>query len=112
MLNCRLLNFYFVNSAGLFRGGFFSANRQFIEPLPIRPIDFDDPKDAARHKKMVALVTQMLDLHKRLPQTANEHERTLLERRIQTTDNQIDALVYELYGLTEDEIAIVEEAAS
>jgi len=42
----------------------------------------------------------------------DEHERALLERRTQTTDNQIDSLVYELYGLTEDEIAIVEEAAS
>ena len=54
----------------------------------------------------------MLDLHKRLPQASNEHERTLLEPRIRTTDNQIDALVYELYGLTEDEIAIVEDVAS
>ena len=30
------------------------------------------------------------------------------ERRIATTDRRIDALAYELYGLTEDEIAIVE----
>lgn len=29
-------------------------------------------------------------------------------RQISATDTQIDALVYELYGLTDDEIAIVE----
>jgi hypothetical protein len=29
-------------------------------------------------------------------------------RQIGATDKQIDALVYELYGLTEDEIRIVE----
>ena len=33
----------------------------------------------------------------------------LRQREIETTDRMIDALVYELYGLTEEEIAIVEE---
>ncbi len=39
-----------------------------------------------------------------------KHERTMLQRQIEATDRQIDALVYELYGLTEEEIRIVEEA--
>jgi len=33
---------------------------------------------------------------------------TMLQRRIAATDRQIDCLVYELYGLTEEEIRIVE----
>jgi len=37
--------------------------------------------------------------------------KTLLERQIDATDTQIDRLVYDLYGLTEVEIKIVEEAA-
>ena len=32
------------------------------------------------------------------------------QRQIEGTDEEIDAVVYELYGLTEEEIAIVEEA--
>jgi len=35
-----------------------------------------------------------------------------LEREIRQTDAQIDRLVYELYGLTEKEISIVEEAGT
>ena len=35
-------------------------------------------------------------------------DKTAIERQIAATDKQIDALVYELYGLTEDEIRIVE----
>ena len=35
-------------------------------------------------------------------------ERTAIERQIQATDEQIDQLVYKLYGLTEEEIKIVE----
>jgi len=32
------------------------------------------------------------------------------KRQIETTDNQIDRLVYELYGLTDEEIEIVEQS--
>ena len=83
-----------------------------IEQLPIRTIDFDDPADAARHERMVALVQRMLDLHKRLPAASLPQDKDLLQRRIDATDRQIDALVYELYGLTADEIAIVEDSAA
>ena len=57
---------------------------------------------------MVKLVTQMLDLNKKVQDAKLEHEKTLLSRQIEATDAAIDALVYELYGLTEEEIAIVE----
>jgi len=36
------------------------------------------------------------------------HDKTILQRQIDATDQQIDVLVYELYGLTEEEIKIVE----
>jgi hypothetical protein len=55
---------------------------------------------------MVELVERMLDLHKQLPKTP--HEQESLKRTIAATDNQIDALVYQLYGLTEEEIQMVE----
>ena len=38
--------------------------------------------------------------------------KELLQRQIDATDGQIDRLVYELYGLTEEEIGIVEETTS
>ncbi len=38
-------------------------------------------------------------------------ERTMLSRQIEATDGTIDTLVYELYGLTGEEIAIVEGSA-
>jgi hypothetical protein len=59
---------------------------------------------------MVALVTQMLDLNKRLQDASLDHEKTLLQRQIEATDAAIDTLVYELYRLTEEEIKIVEGA--
>ena len=54
----------------------------------------------------------MLDLHKRLAAAQTPHEGAVLQRQIAGTDAEIDGLVYELYGLTEEEIAIVEGAGA
>jgi hypothetical protein len=111
LLNSRLWTFLFSKTSSEIRGGFFRWKHQYMAPLPIRTIDFSDPADVARHDRMVSLVEQMLSLHKQLPQAGTPHEKTALERRIEATDGQIDALVYELYGLTEEEIGIVEAAS-
>jgi hypothetical protein len=108
LLNSKLLNFYFLKNAAPFRGGFFSANRQYIEQLPIRAINFADAADKARHDNMVKLVERMLDLHKQLAKARTSGDQTSIQRQITATDRQIDRLVYELYDLSEAEIAIIE----
>ena len=108
LLNSRLLRWYFPFVSGTFRGGWLSANRQFLSQLPIRPIDFSDPTDAGRHAWMAALVERMLALHRKLAAARTPDEKLRLERQIAAADQEIDALVYELYGLTEEEIHIVE----
>jgi len=54
----------------------------------------------------------MLDLTARLAGATTGHDRDVLQRQIEATDKQIDQLVYELYGLTEEEINIVESASN
>ena len=76
------------------------------ETLPIFLSDVQ-----ARHDKMVELVTWMMELKKqqaRAPKRQSPSARQLLDQKLAITDQQIDALVYELYGLTEEEIRIVE----
>ena len=48
----------------------------------------------------------MLDLHKQVGLTVVQ--RGPVEAQIEATDREIDKLVYSLYDLTDDEIAIVE----
>ncbi len=69
-------------------------------------LNFSNPADKAQHNKLVSLVERMLELHKRSPRLPQEKES--LQREIESTDGRIDRLVYELYGLTEEEIRIVE----
>lgn len=54
------------------------------------------------------LVERMLSLHRQLAAAQTPAEKTVLQRQIEATDAQIDALVYALYGLSEAEIKIVE----
>jgi len=51
----------------------------------------------------------MLNLNKQLKETDLPQTKTIIQRQITATDQQIDKLVYELYGLTDEEVAIMEE---
>jgi hypothetical protein len=84
------------------QGGFYRLKIIYVEQLPICTINISDPADLARHDQMVSLVDQMLYLHKQLKEARTLHEQTGLQLQIEATDGQIDALVYELYGLTEE----------
>ena len=108
LLNSTLSTFYLKKISSTFRGGYIALNRQYIEQIPIRTINFSDPIDKARHDRMVALVTQMLDLNKKLQDATLDHEKSLLSRQVEAADGAIDKLVYALYGLTGEEIAIVD----
>ena len=48
-------------------------------------------------------------MHQYLPKTKTDQEMRLVQQEIDATDVRIDALVYELYGLTADEIGVIEE---
>jgi len=90
------------------QGGYYEYKPMYLSKLPIRVIDFSDAADKARHDRMVKLVEAMLALHKQLAGVKSESERGAVQRQIEATDAEIDRLVYALYGLTEEEIAIVE----
>jgi len=110
LLNSRLLNaFYHLITLELGRV-MAQTDIETVEKLPIRRINFADPADRQRHDAIVALVTEMLQLQKDYAQAEREKEdrRHVLKRRIAEVDAAIDRLVYELYGLTEEEIAVVE----
>jgi hypothetical protein len=104
VLASRLINFWCTNYLA------DDMNQSYLEKIPIPGIKSAVPTDKSLHDKMVSLVDQMLSLNKQLPAAKTDHEKTALQRQIDATDRKIDQLVYELYGLTEEEIKIVEDA--
>ncbi|PYJ64959.1 MAG: restriction endonuclease subunit M, partial [Verrucomicrobia bacterium] len=111
LLNSRLLSFRFATIGKLKSGGILEYFWNSVSKLPIRRINFANKPDKDRHDRMVSLVERMLALHKELAEAKTAHDKTNIQRQIDATDAQIDKLVYDLYGLTPDEIKIVEEAA-
>jgi hypothetical protein len=98
ILNSSCVNYFFRQK---FSGNNHIASNQLAQiPVPAT--------EKAQHDKMVSLVERMLALQKSLKSTVNPQEADRLMREVESTDRAIDALVYELYGLTEEEVRIVE----
>ncbi len=108
ILNSKLVTYYYQHLSSSYRGGYLRFIHQYLNQIPIYNANYDNPTDKARHDKMVALVERMLALHKQKADVKTDHDKNLVERQIEATDKQIDALVYDLYGLTSEEIQIVE----
>ncbi len=108
VINSSLVDFFWKIMFADFKTSFPQVTIASLAQIPIRTIDISDESDKSYQRRVVSLVDQMLDLQKRLPLAKTDHDKTLLERQIAATDKEIDALVYELYGLTEEEIRIVE----
>ncbi len=108
LLNSRLLTFRFRTIGKLKGGGIYEYFWNSVSKLPIRRIDLSKPADKTAHDRMVTLVDSMLGLHKQLAGAQSAAQKAILQRQIDSTDAKIDRLVYDLYGLTEEEIAIVE----
>lgn len=75
--------------------------------FPIHMIDFSNNEEKIIYDHMVSLVKQMTQLHKDIYTARIPQDKELIQRQIDATDKQIDNLVYELYGLTEEEIEII-----
>ena len=104
-LNSRLGWYWITRICPANRGGAYRLFNQYINRLPVKAGLQD-------HPELLVLGKDMLTLHERLIKSKTTHERTSLARQIEATDREIDQLVYELYGLTDEEIRIVEEATA
>ena len=97
------MSFWFEHKFGkLSRGIFpqFKINELASFPIP----DSTDEEQS----KLINLTDQMLETQSRLQQAISDEDKNLLEQRAAIIDKQIDKAVYKLYGLTEEEVKIVE----
>jgi len=110
IINSRLTDFFWRTMFADFKSSFPQVTIFSLAQLPIRVINFSGQSDKSLHDQLIKLVERMLDLHKELAAAKIPDDKTRIQRQIDATDKQIDKLVYELYGLTEEEIKIVEES--
>jgi type I restriction-modification system DNA methylase subunit len=112
LLNSSVMSWYAVNHSPVFQGAYFKFSAPYLKRLPVRTIDFSVQSDKAAHDRIVEHVESIVSLRRRLGAARAPHDRTAIRRQIDATDRQIDRLVYDLYGLTDEEIRIVEQATA
>jgi hypothetical protein len=108
ILNSKVTDLVMHSISSTKQGGFFEYKPMYLQQLPIRTINFNNPSEKALHDKLVSLVDLMLELHKKKNSLPPSAEREKIEREITITDEKIDEIVYGLYGVTEEERRIVE----
>jgi hypothetical protein len=110
VLNSKLVRAFWLDRFYDQRRTFPKIKGTYLKRLPVPAVH--SPGGMARHDLMVSLVKKIMALCELQATSKTSHDRAVLQRHIDTTDRQIDRLVYELYGLTEEEIRIVEGKTS
>ena len=82
-----------------------------MKSLPIYNLDNSDKKEVIQHNQIVSLVDQVTDLYHELNSKRTPYDKNRIKREIITNEINLNKIIYELYGLTEDfEIKLVEDA--
>jgi len=105
VLNSSLISYFLKSICAERQGGFIEQKPVYISQVPIKK------PTALQEEQITKYVDKMLSLNKRLNEIGDKKtsESAKLEEEIKNTDNEIDQIVYKLYGLNKKEIAIVEE---
>lgn len=113
LLNSRLPSYYFRNKfeEAHVRGGYLQFKKIYTSQIPIYKIDFSNRKEKQKYDELAKLADKMLELNKQLQIIPENSDKwNSVKSEIEKTGKEIDQKVYELYGLTEDEIKIVENS--
>lgn len=109
LFNSKLLNFYYVNVLKSSKTVFSEIQARQVEQLPFPPLNLSSHPDKVRHDQVVQKVSAMLEAKKQLTRAKMDKDNTYYENKCISLDRQIDRLVYDLYGLAEKEIQVVEQ---
>jgi len=109
VLNSRLIWKWFEHHAKR-RGVGLEIDGRVLARTPIRRIDFSRPDQRARHDEIAQLAHTMLDLTRRRQGARTPSQQAALTGQLDAADRRIDLLVYHVYGLTDEDIAQVEES--
>jgi hypothetical protein len=109
LLNSSLIQKVFEYQNPQMIGKIFSEIKViYVERLPIKSVDFKNSEESNRHDKIVNYVDQLIKLKEELESAILPDKIEQINTRIEYTKKMINKLVFEVYGLTDEEKFIVE----
>jgi hypothetical protein len=109
LLNSRLLSFYITHHSPVFAGGYHKFSAPYLRTVPIRRIVWSNAAETTAHDRVVSLVRGIVRAKDQTADVRSPQERDGLLRQVQVLSNQLDEIVYQLYGVADNEVAFVEE---
>jgi hypothetical protein len=109
LLNSTLLSFYITHHSPVFAGGYHKFSAPYLRTVPIRRIVWSDAAETTAHDRVVSLVRGIMRAKDQKADVRSPQERDGLLRQVQILSNQLDEIVYHLYGVTDDEVAFIEK---
>lgn len=105
ILNSRLMRYaYSVLVKESTQKAFPQVKVGSLRALPIRAVDLNSEWDKEVHDLLVTRVDRLIELHACVETVETDHDRKVLNRRIQSIDREVDQLVEQMYGLSETEV--------
>lgn len=101
LLNSRLLSWVLRRYSRAFRGGWFAARKGNLVKLPIAPAD------VANRRDIVALYDRCTEANDALRTARTDRAVDLAERALAEAATRFDRAVEALYGLSEEEVALL-----
>jgi hypothetical protein len=108
LINSKLLNFIYEVMNPEKGEALAQVKKSHVEQLPIPMLDLSKKADKVKHNKLASLVDKMLELKKQEAAENNQDKKFWIAKQISGIDGAIDSAVYELYGLSEGEVRVVE----
>jgi uncharacterized protein YlxW (UPF0749 family) len=81
------------------------------EKIPFPSLNLENKTEKAKHDEIVKLVDLLLNLNEETRETKLQTTINQLKSKVDYCESRINEIVYQLYGLTEEEIKIVEKSA-
>ncbi len=106
LINSKLLFWFLKSISNEFRSGWITCTKQYMSKLPIKLCNTQ--QDIEIKEKLEKNVAELINLYKEYTKSITHNDKKKYQQKIELIDNQIDQMVYNLYGLTEEDIKIIE----
>jgi len=109
-LNSKLVNFLFkeTNKHNAMAGGYITTSKRQIDELIYYKVDLSNKFERKQHDEIVSNVDLLLQLNERRKTATVPNQITQIESRIEYSEDRINEAIYELYGLTKEEVGVIE----
>ncbi len=113
VLNSKVFWYFITHTSTALRGNAYRLTPEFLEPFCFPKIDLNNSNERGVYEKINDMVKTILHLNKQLLDLGDKktEQYNKLNEEINRIDKEINELVYNIYGITEEEKKIIDSGA-